>query len=888
MMNDTKIGVHQFAGCEVCKLNVADRTWRVPGDFNYNAKFLFVAEQFQPTLAGKLKKLLRACDFPTDDIEIAYLTRCNAGEEVKAQIREGQHCKPLFDRLLSKVSKDTVVVTLGATPCKVVAGKKSILVAHGTVGELDGRICVPTLHPAQVIAYPDSLPTFVEDMGKILDAGNGVFTEVAKTNYTLVDTVPKFKEMIKTLWAAPAFSFDIESTSLDPYKDVPHKPAVLMFSFSCASKTAYALPVDHKEAPWTRKKRDYILKWVERLLSRGPEEGVTKVPHNGQFDTKYLRGVYGWEVTNDFDTLLAHYTAITEEKGTHGLKILAWQFTDMGGYDDPLDEYKQAHPEADPERGGNYGEIPLDTLWKYAAADADCTFRLYEEFYPKVEDEFKDLFYNIVMPATNALGYIESTGAPIDMQWLKHCQTEYPRLLNETLDRLREFPEVLRLEKILTKQAKKKKQAERVKRFKTRADAIAELRVSDPGKAEKAWARLQVDVAKAKQKPVAVVPTVYNPKSPVQNKMLLFEIMGLKPTKKSKGGGWSTDKEVLKDLYGMAKHPIIQNLGKFIKMKTLYSMFVDGLDAKLCRDGRLRGHHLVFGTETGRLSMSDPNLQQIPKNPKEDAFVDVKLPSIKKLFAAPKGYCILQFDYSQAELRVLAALSGEPTLRDAYEKGEDVHRRVASEAYEVEQDEVTEQQRHAAKTINFGLIYGQGAAKLAKTIGCSEQEAKDFIAVYFKKLPMVKKWIARMKARVRQDGFIKSPYGRIRRLASVFSPEQDIVAKAERQGVNAPIQATASDCTLQSIARIVRYFKNKEMKSRIIITVHDSIVMLVWLPEVTRVYNMVKKIMSHPPNSAWLKGVPMVADAEVGLDWGTLTKVESAEDLAKAVSDFPR
>lgn len=888
MSDNAKIGVHQHDKCSECKLRVADRTWRPDDSFNYNPKFLFIIDQYTPSIAGKLRKLLRACDFDASDIEITYLTRCNAGEDIKAQIREGQHCKPLLDRLLEKVSKETILVPMGATTCKVVAGKKSIQIAHGTVVDLDGRICVPTLHPAQVSAYPDSLPVFMEDLVKIADAGNGIFTEVSSVDYTLVDTISKFKKMVKELWEAPAFSFDIESTSLNPFRKLEWDHEVLMFSFSCKARTAWCLPISHKESPWNEEQLEYILKWVKKLLERGPADGVMKIPHNGQFDTKYIRAVLGIEVTNDFDTLLAHYTAVTEEKGTHGLKILAWQFTDMGGYDDPLDEYKQEHPEADPDKGGHYGNIPLGILWKYAAADADCTFRLFEIFQPLIDAEFHDLFYNIVMPATNTLQFIESTGAPIDKKWLAYCQEEYPRLLTETLNRLREFPEVLKVEKILTQRARKKKEQERVKRFKARLEAIQKLEQEDPDKADKMMARLRTDVAKAKVTPVTVAPVVYNPKSPPQNKMLLFEVMGLKPTKKSKGGGWSTDKEVLKDLYSMDKHPIIQNLGKFIKMKTLYSMFVDGLPAKICDDGRLRGHHLVFGTETGRLSMSDPNLQQIPKNPKEDAFVDVKLPSIKKLFAAPKGYCILQFDYSQAELRVLAALSGEPTLRDAYEKGEDVHRRVASEAYEVTQEEVTDQQRHAAKTINFGLIYGQGAAKLAKTIGCSEQEAKDFISVYFKKLPRVKKWIARMKAKVRDQGFILSPYGRKRRLASVFSPEQDIVAKAERQGVNAPIQATASDCTLQSLARITTFFLNKGLKSRIIITVHDSIVMLVWIPEVVRVYKMVKKIMENPPNSAWLKGVPMVADAEVGLNWSELSKVEDVESLVKIVADFPK
>lgn len=885
---DTKIGVHQHHDCETCKLHVADITWRPSEDFNYAPKFLFIMDQYTASGAGKLKRLLRACEFDASDIEVAFLTRCNAGEAVKAQIREGQHCYPLTEKLLAKVSKDTIIIPMGATPCKVVAKKKSILTAHGNVTDVDGRICIPTLHPGQVIAYPDSMPTFMADLEKITDAGNGVVVKKLSVHYTLVDTIAKFQDMMLELWDAPAFSFDIETTSLNPYKKLPWEHKVLMFTFSCKERTAWCLVLDHDESPWTAKQRAYILKWTEELLKRGPADGVTKIPHNGQFDTKYIRKVLGWEVTNDFDTLLGHYIGVSEEKGTHGLKVLSWEFTDMGGYDDALDEYKQAHPEADPDRGGHYGNIPLEILWYYACCDADCTFRLYGIFKPKIDEEFAWLFETIVMPSTNALGFVESTGAPIDMEWLRHCQKVYPTLLNETLDRLREFPEVLKVERILRERAHNKKLKERVERLKARAEAIDTLSNTDPIKAEKLLRRLELDIEKARTRPIVVAPIPFNPKSPAQVVLLLFKVMGLEPTKKSKGGGWSTDKEVLKDLYAMDKHPIIQALGKFIKMKTLYSMFVEHLDDKIDDDGRIRCHYLVFGTEPGRLSCADPNLQQIPKNPKEDAFVDVLLPSIKKLFCALFGFFILQFDYSQAELRVMAALADEPTMKLAFINGEDIHKRTAAEAYEVEIEDVTDTQRHAAKTINFGLIYGQGAAKLAKTIGCSLQVAKDFISVYFKKLPRVKRWINQTKASVRENGFVKSPYGRKRRLASVFSPEQDIVAKAERQGVNAPIQCTASDCTLQAIIRINRYFISHDMKSRVIITVHDSIVNMIWIPEALRAFRMIKKIMEHPIASDWLDGVPMLAEADAGLNWGELTPVKSEEDLMKLVSTFPR
>ena len=197
----------------------------------------------------------------------------------------------------------------------------------------------------------------------------------------------------------------------------------------------------------------------------------------------------------------------------------------------------------------------------------------------------------------------------------------------------------------------------------------------------------------------------------------------------------------------------------------------------------------------------------------------------------------------------------------------------------VDLDDVTDGQRGAAKAVNFGLLYGQGAAKLAKGTGMTLDEAKAFIRLYFQKLPRIQRYINHVKARVKSEGEVRSPFGRLRRLATAFSPEPDIVASAERQAVNSPIQSAASDCTLAAIIAITAWLERNNMKSYIMITVHDSIVLAVYKPEAVKVYKKVKKIMENPP-ADWLL-VPMTADAEIGPDWGTLTKVESVDDIVK-------
>lgn len=907
----------QFTGCEQCKFHRVESSWVPPSDFNYSPKFLFVIEQFQQKSKVNLIKLLKTCEFKFyDQVEVAFLTRCALTETQKGSIKEGQKCSPLFADLLSKVDKNTIIVPMGATPAKVIAETKSIQAAHGSLIEKDGRKIIPTLHAGQVIAYPDSLPTFCADLKKMEDVANGIITQQTNVEYELIDTLPKFRTMIMLLWMCAAYSVDIETSSLDPHRTsknkyrpdgapLPYDPKILCFTFSYKPNHAFFLPWDHPEATWNVKEREYILKYLRTLLE-AKHRGI-QICHGGDFDYRYIKHVLGIALGNyRFDTLLAHYIGVTEEVGTHYLKILAWEFTDMGGYDDGLDAYLLEHPDANPAKGGSYQNIPLKILMPYACADADCTFRLFLQFKPVIDDKFNHLFYNLVMPAQVALADIENEGAPIDLKYWEYCNEEFPRIMGELLQQMRGYSEVIELEHRLTSEAKQKKIRERLKRYKDRSDNISKVRQMDTAKADKMFNRLKSDIERAKKKPIVVEPVVFNPKSPDQKQVLLYEIMKLTPLKRSKGWTaenptYSTDKTVLRQHWDDTGLEIVKLIGKWTKAKTLYSMFVQNLMYMIGDDGRLRGGYNIAGTVTGRLSCSNPNLQQIPRNLKEDDFYDIKLPNIKGLFGAPEGYYYMQFDYSQAELRVLAALSREPAFLDAFAKDQDIHMRTASELFgrwtydemilissmddkkvseaEKELMKIVNEQRQGAKTINFGLLYGQGAKKLARTMGWTEDQAKEFIKLYFKKLKRIRAWISTTKDFVRENGFSPSPYGRIRRLATAFSPEKDIVAKAERQAVNSPIQGTASDCMLLSLAKANTFMRSRGMKSRIVITVHDSAIVLVHKDEVKLVFLIMKKIMENPAHNGWLNGVVMKADAELGKSWGKLYKLKKVEDI---------
>lgn len=871
--------IQRCDGCTKCKLNTASRAWDIdpqalsgvrPG----TPKFVFIAEQPLPGLELKLKKLLRMCSFSCDNMVVIYATRCYV-EGIKAQTTEVKHCHSQLLELVSQAPKDCILVPMGANVCKSLLGRK-VSSIHGSVLEFDGRICVPTYHPLQVYAYPEALPNFAKDLERIMDASQGIIPETLKVKYYTLDTIDKVRKVCQMLAESEKFTFDIETSGLDPFAvDPPAK--VVSINFTNAAQTGFVVPVDHREAKWTPKERDMVVAMLRELLENPtPRKGA----HNGKFDWKYIKRVLGIEVVNYcFDTMYAHYIGVTEEPGTHGLKSLAWEFTDMGGYDDPLEAYKAEHPEA----ATNYDLIPLDMLCTYGAGDADCTFRLWDVFEPIIEaDEgLQNVFHNILMPASIALAKIELRGAFIDPEHLGYCQVEFPRLMKEIRGQMRDYPEVMEAEALLTKLAMKRKRKERIKALQERSDRLATGDYDkDSPRYKGLVTRLLADVEKFKAEGVVVAPVIFSPKSAVHKSLLLFDVMKFPVIKYTDKKQPSTDKEVLKTYFEDTNSPVIQLLGRFTKICTLYDMFVKSMADRLHDDGRLRGSFNPIGTITGRLSSSGPNLQQIPKNIKEDKFLaDVKVPSIKKMFSVknPKNWFIMQFDYSQAELRVLASLSGEKTFIDAFNRGEDIHKRTAAEVRGIEQDEVTDTQRGAAKAVNFGLLYGQGAAKLAKGTGMTLEDAKAFIKLYFKKLPAIQRHIERTKARVKIEGEVRSPFGRIRRLAAAFSPESDVVASAERQAVNSPIQSAASDCTLKAIIAITNWLEKRGLRSYISITVHDSIVLVVHRSEAELVYKKVKQIMEARPGDWSL--VPMVADAEIGPNWGALTKLESLESL---------
>jgi len=321
----------------------------------------------------------------------------------------------------------------------------------------------------------------------------------------------------------------------------------------------------------------------------------------------------------------------------------------------------------------------------------------------------------------------------------------------------------------------------------------------------------------------------FNLNSPTQLGAILFGKLGYKPVKYTgKTKAPSTDEDVLQELAEKQGAEIASELLRHRQMVKLLGTYVEALPLMVNPiTGRVHTRLHQAAVASGRLASSDPNLQNIPIRTEEGR-------AIRGAFVPEPGWVLLDADYSQIELRVVAALAGDPVLLGAFEAGEDIHRRTASEVFNVPMDQVTSDQRSASKAVNFGLLYGQGAFALAANIGVSQKEAKAFIERYFERMPRVAAWIEGAKEKALAEGLVRTHWGRIRRIPYLESSNRNDQNTALREAVNTIVQGTAADLMRRAMVRLHRSLLASGLKARLLLQVHDELLMEAPQEEVER------------------------------------------------------
>ena len=345
----------------------------------------------------------------------------------------------------------------------------------------------------------------------------------------------------------------------------------------------------------------------------------------------------------------------------------------------------------------------------------------------------------------------------------------------------------------------------------------------------------------------------FNIQSPKQLGSVLFERLMLPAGKKTKTG-WSTNAAVLDKLRG--KHPIVEQILDYRTLTKLKSTYADGLLKEISADGRIHTNFQMTVTATGRLSSTEPNLQNIPVRRELGA-------QIRKMFVASPGKVLVDADYSQIELRLLAHIANDETMIAAFRSGEDIHAVTASQVFGVPLAEVTPLQRSHAKAVNFGIVYGISAFSLAQDIGVFQSEAKAYMDSYFAKYHGVHEYMTRVVEQAKADGYVTTLFGRRRDLPELKSSNFNLRSFGERVALNMPIQGTAADIIKAAMVRVDARMRAEKLQARLLLQVHDELIVECPTEEAETVKAILVDEMEHVVDYR----VPLLVDAKIGASW---------------------
>ena len=631
-------------------------------------------------------------------------------------------------------------------------------------------------------------------------------------NYVCVDTEEKQRELVERLLGVKMFAFDTETTSLDVLE-----AELVGFSFAmqitdyrlqitdtdtaCRVPTAYYVPVSADRAEAQRV--------VDLFRPVFENEAIEKTGHNIKYDLMVLMN-YGVELKGRlFDTMIAHYLLQPELR--HNMDYLA----------EILLKYKTIHiDELIGEKGKNQRsmrDVELEKITNYAAEDADITLRLRGVLEPMINST----------PSASLvpLKQGDNTGAAEG-----ECGDDgsLAKLFYDV-----EMP----LVRVLAA----------MERTGVIIDDFALVQSSGVMTAE--MQRIERHIRE-------ISGSNLNISSPKQVGELLFDVLKIsdKP-RKTKSGQYVTDEETLEGL--RTKHPVVGEILEYRGVKKLLSTYIDALPKLInARTGRVHTSFNQTVTATGRLSSSNPNLQNIPIR-------DEQGKEIRKAFIASEGWVFMSADYSQVELRLMAHLSQDENMLAAFNADHDIHAATAANIYKVPIEEVTSDMRRKAKTANFGIIYGISTFGLSERLGVSRAEAKELIDGYFMSFPGVKDYIDTTIENARRDGYVETLLHRRRYLPDINSRNANVRGYAERNAVNAPIQGTAADVIKIAMVRIADRLKREGLKTEMLLQVHDELNFNVPMDEVDRVKALVREEME----GAMKLSVPLRVDIGVGQNW---------------------
>jgi DNA polymerase-1 len=652
-----------------------------------------------------------------------------------------------------------------------------------------------------------------------------------ESRYAIIKSFSQVKKLVKACLKTGIASIDYETNAEGIYNKT-FRPTILSVTFQVGS--GVSIPLCHHEYDNPNWKK--WLLYFGRKVVENPK--VTKVGWNLKFDLQIFE-LYGIYVRGTvLDGMLMKY--LLNEERPNDLKSMVRRYLPEHGDYEKADKFDKIP----------WDKKPLEQLCKYGCQDTDYTLRLSMFFENKlIEIGMYPLLRHLIMPASRVLQHAEKTGLYLDRKFNQELLESYKPKIDQATSGCLNLPRVKRFSRWLIQ--------ERISKYISSIEReLEDLDYSDPKDARKIASREQkisnIRAGVFTTKKELELTRDINLGSPVDLPMLLYSEKGFKfpiikytkdKTTNRDTDKPSTDEDTLVELRLSIKNPespkaiFLDNLLSLRGLKKMYTTYIEGWHDKVQDDSKLHGRFLIHGTTSGRLSSQEPNLQQIPKTS-----VD---PNIKKQLVAPDGKLYMALDYSQAELRIMAHLSGDETYLEAFANGQDPHLAIAAKKYGIpyeDADKIYSDEQHPdyklwknrrkqAKQICFGIIYGIQAKLLSVKLSdpkagliVTPEEAQQQLNEFFHEHPKIKKFMERQEKILVKQGYIKTLFGRKRRLPQIYSENSAEAAYAVRLSVNTPCQSAASDMTL--FASILNYWKMRQGKLPFMpetCTVHDAV-----------------------------------------------------------------
>lgn len=766
-----------------------------------------------------IRMVLASHGLKVDDCYVCSALNCRPLKTASDTVKKNAMlaCRPRLVQELKEVGPSKVLCLgpIGFSALTSADKVMPITKVRGRWHQAYGMNLLATFNPTMVMGETDFFRDLDDDISKFVRMSGAEPTPHLEE--WVIDDVDEAREAFDFIEGASFVSLDVETTGFSYYRD--ELLAVGLGVLYEDSLDGISIIFDENMLA-----RREVWSEVCFLLER---EDQTLVMHNQQFDLKWLRKLltaFGlpFNPRNVGDTMLAHYCVDERPMGrfqSHSLKNLARVRYDAPDYDIQMGKWLKAWADASVTARARLRK----QMRTYLALDCYYTARLWPDLKNEIMEESLDLMWvydNLLIPGSLALCDVEYSGAQLDRAFYEKTSKELAR---------RSAPILKRLQK-------------------------------NTGKEE------------------------FNPNSPKQVKEYIYDELGMPLAKeghhtarrgKLKEG--PTAKAVLKSLSKKfpEKDPdgVLADILQYRNLTKNAGTYVNGMLERIDDDDRIRGNFLPHGTSTGRLSSSNPNLQNIP----EASHTKIE---VRNGFVAPKGYGLIAADYSQLELRIAAHCSDDENFCQMFIEGRDPHQEVAYAFFQKPQDQVTPYERYMAKCVNFGVVYGRGAESIALgpemehvvEIGGNRwttQEVKEFFDKFFGHFPDFFVWCEKQKRFAYEHQYIESPLGRRRRFPMI--PRNDGGAVG-RQAVNTPIQGTASDFTLSSLIRINERFKKEKLPANLILTIHDANYAEARLDVIDEVTEIMREEMEDrvPIESR----VPFEVEIKVGHRWGDLEKVK--------------